>query len=123
MFKSKPIRRVVGFISIISTIAWIGFSIGVIFMSFTFVDGFIGAINAQQTKAEGKFENLKAAPLLGSLPVWTENVDDIQVSTNQVFQLLVAVLGIAKIAMLILPMMIILSQIMPAFLGLQLLFS
>lgn len=108
--------KIVGILTLISSVSWIIFRLAMIVTSLTVVDGFQKNILAENTNIKTQLVELRQQTILGWSPkIWTDTIDTVDNSMQSAFTKVLSGLHFLKIVLLVLPSMIILSQVLPLY--------
>jgi hypothetical protein len=124
MSMSPLTQKTIGFFSLISAILWILLSVGAIITSVTVVNDYNKVIQTEYKKIDSGLNNLQDKKIFGVFDppaIWSESIETIDTGVNEVFSGISDGINFIKIILIVLPILIIVSQIMPLFLGIELL--
>jgi len=125
MLHIKPVRKIVGFISLISALIWMVLSVVVILLTFQLFEPLEQDILTQHTQAlnllHGVETQIESLPDFFPTDGLNENIKQAKGLMTFFFNTLSGLLEAIRLISIFVPLLIIFSQIMPAILGLHLL--
>ena len=113
-------QKIIGFFSLISALLWIILSAGTVFVGISTIDSYDQSIQAEYRKIDAGLGEIQSATEW--LPDgWTEPLRNIDKGLFSIFTSISESLALVKLVLIVLPILMILSQITPLFIGVDLL--